>query len=115
LSSFVLLAAAGVEPAGKVVIGTVKGNLHDIGKNLVAAMLEGGGYEVIDIGVNADPEKFVVAVKQPGARIVAMSALLTATMPAMRTAVDALKEDGIRDKVKVIIGGRPSLRSMQRK
>jgi len=103
-----LLAAGGVEPAGKVVIGTVKGDLHDIGKNLVAAMLEGGGYEVIDLGVNADPEKFVTAVKQSNARIVAMSALLTTTMPAMKTTIEALKQGGVRDKVKIMIGGAPT-------
>jgi 5-methyltetrahydrofolate--homocysteine methyltransferase len=103
-----LLVAGGVEPTGKVVIGTVKGDLHDIGKNLVAAMLEGGGYEVIDIGVNADPEKFVEAVKQSGARIVAMSALLTTTMPAMKTTIDALKQGGVRDNIKIMIGGAPT-------
>ena len=103
-----LLAASGVEPAGRVVIGTVKGDLHDIGKNLVAAMLEGGGYEVIDIGVNADPEKFVEAVKSSNARIVAMSALLTTTMPAMKTTIEALKAGGVRNQVKVMIGGAPT-------
>lgn len=103
-----LLVAGGVEPAGKVVIGTVKGDLHDIGKNLVAALLEGGGYEVLDIGVNADPEKFVEAVRQSGARIVAMSALLTTTMPAMKTTIEALKQSGVRDQVKVMIGGAPT-------
>ncbi len=102
------MVAGGVEPAGKVVIGTVKGDLHDLGKNLVAAMLEGGGYEVIDIGVNADPEKFVTAVKESGARVVAMSALLTTTMPAMRTTIDALKQGGVRERIKVMIGGAPT-------
>ncbi len=102
-----LLAAGGVEPVGRIAIGTVKGDLHDIGKNLVAAMLEGGGYEVIDLGVNVDPAKFVAAVKDKNARIVALSALLTTTMPAMKTTIDALKQAGVRDQVKVMVGGAP--------
>jgi 5-methyltetrahydrofolate--homocysteine methyltransferase len=85
----------------------VKGDLHDIGKNLVAAMLEGGGYEVFDLGVNVSPEQFVAAVKEKGANIVAMSALLTTTMPSMKTTIEALKQSGVREKVKVIIGGAP--------
>ena len=102
-----LLAAGGVEPVGRVAIGTVKGDLHDIGKNLVAAMLEGGGYEVIDLGVNVDPQKFVRAVKEKNASIVALSALLTTTMPAMKTTIDALIAAGVRDQVKVMVGGAP--------
>ena len=102
-----LLVASGAQPVGRVAIGTVKGDLHDIGKNLVAAMLEGGGYEVIDLGVNVTPEQFVKAVKEKGANIVAMSALLTTTMPSMRTTVDALKSAGVRDQVKILIGGAP--------
>jgi len=102
-----LLAAGGVEPVGRVAIGTVKGDLHDIGKNLVGAMLEGGGYEVVDLGVNVDPAKFVAAVKEKNVRIVALSALLTTTMPAMKTTIDALKQAGVRDQVKVMIGGAP--------
>jgi 5-methyltetrahydrofolate--homocysteine methyltransferase len=102
-----LLAAGGVEPVGRVAIGTVKGDLHDIGKNLVAAMLEGGGYEVIDLGVNVDPAKFVAAVKDKNARIVAMSALLTTTMPAMKTTIEALVKAGLRDTVKIMVGGAP--------
>jgi 5-methyltetrahydrofolate--homocysteine methyltransferase len=102
-----LLAAGGVEPAGRVVIGTVKGDLHDIGKNLVAAMLEGGGYDVIDLGVNVDPAKFVRAVKEKGAGIVALSALLTTTMPAMKTTIEALAKAGLRDSVKIMVGGAP--------
>ncbi len=101
------LVASGVQPTGRVVVGTVKGDLHDIGKNLVAAMLEGGGYEVIDLGVNVTPEQFVAAVKDKGAQIVALSALLTTTMPAMKTTVDALKQAGVRDRVKVLVGGAP--------
>lgn len=102
-----LLVAGGVEPAGRVVIGTVKGDLHDIGKNLVAAMLEGGGYEIIDLGVNVDPAKFVAAVKEKKAGIVALSALLTTTMPAMKTTIDALTAAGLRGQVKVMVGGAP--------
>ncbi len=102
-----LLAAGGIEPTGRVAIGTVKGDLHDIGKNLVAAMLEGGGYEVIDLGVNVDPAKFVKAVKEKGARIIALSALLTTTMPAMKATIEALQKAGVRDQVKVMVGGAP--------
>jgi 5-methyltetrahydrofolate--homocysteine methyltransferase len=102
-----LLIASGAQPVARVALGTVKGDLHDIGKNLVAAMLEGGGYEVIDLGVNVDPEKFIAAVKEKGANIVAMSALLTTTMPSMKTTVDAIKLAGIRDQVKILVGGAP--------
>ncbi|MCS6777378.1 MAG: corrinoid protein [Chloroherpetonaceae bacterium] len=102
-----LLAVRGAEPAGKVVIGTVRGDLHDIGKNLVAAMLEGGGFEVIDLGVDVPPEKFVAAVREQGAQIVAMSALLTTTMPGMKTVIEALEQNGVRPKVKVMVGGAP--------
>ena len=105
-----LLVAAGAEPVGRVVVGTVKGDLHDIGKNLVAAMLEGGGFEVIDLGVNVSPEQFIQTVKEKNANIVAMSALLTTTMPSMKTTVDALKAAGVRDQVKVLIGGAPITR-----
>jgi 5-methyltetrahydrofolate--homocysteine methyltransferase len=101
------LVASGVQPAGRVVVGTVRGDLHDIGKNLVAAMLEGGGYEVVDLGVNVSPEQFVAAVKENGAQIVALSALLTTTMPAMKNTVDALKQAGVRNQVKVLVGGAP--------
>src|SRR5512144_698400 len=102
-----LLTARGDKPVGRVAIGTVKGDLHDIGKNLVASLLEGGGFEVIDLGVNVSPEKFIETIKQKNANIVAMSALLTTTMPAMRTTIDALKQAGVRDQVKVLIGGAP--------
>ena len=102
-----LLIASGSEPVGRVALGTVKGDLHDIGKNLVGAMLEGGGFEVLDLGVNVSPEQFIAAVKEKKANIVAMSALLTTTMPAMKTTIDALKEAGVRDQVKVLIGGAP--------
>ena len=102
-----LLAARGDEPVGRVAIGTVKGDLHDIGKNLVAAMLEGGGFEVIDLGVNVEPEKFIAAVKEKKANVVAMSALLTTTMPSMKTTIEALKQSGVREQVKVLVGGAP--------
>ena len=102
-----LLVASGTQPVARVALGTVKGDLHDIGKNLVAAMLGGGGYEVIDLGVNVTPEQFIAAVKEKGANIIAMSALLTTTMPSMKTTVDALKQAGVRDQVKVLIGGAP--------
>ncbi|MCL5098144.1 MAG: corrinoid protein [Candidatus Omnitrophica bacterium] len=102
-----LLAARGAEPVGRVVIGTVKGDLHDIGKNLVAAMLEGGGFEVNDLGVDVPPEKFVAMAQEKRASLVALSALLTTTMPSMRATLEAFKQAGIRDKVKVMIGGAP--------
>ncbi len=102
-----LLAAKGAEPVAKVVIGTVRGDLHDIGKNLVAAMLEGGGFEVIDLGVDVSPEKFVAAIKEHNAQIVAMSALLTTTMPGMKSIIDTLSSEGVRGSVKVMIGGAP--------
>jgi 5-methyltetrahydrofolate--homocysteine methyltransferase len=102
-----LLAATGAKPAGRVAIGTVKGDLHDIGKNLVASMLEGGGFEVVDLGVDVSPDKFVGAVKDKGVNVVALSALLTTTMPAMKVIIDNLKQAGVRDKVKVIVGGAP--------
>ncbi len=102
-----LLAARGDQPVGRVVIGTVKGDLHDIGKNLVASLLEGGGFEVIDLGVNVPPEKFIQTINEKQANIVAMSALLTTTMPAMRSTIDAMKQAGVREKVKVLIGGAP--------
>ncbi len=102
-----LLAASGAQPAGKVIIGTVKGDLHDIGKNLVAAMLEGAGFEVTDLGTDVSPEKFVEAVSTKNANIVCLSALLTVTMPAMKTTLEALRSAGVRDRVKVMIGGAP--------
>ena len=102
-----LLAASGVEPAGRVVIGTVKGDLHDIGKNLVASMLEGGGFEVHDLGADVSPEKFIEAARGHQADIVALSALLTVTMPAMKTTVDAFVRAGLRNSVRIIVGGAP--------
>jgi 5-methyltetrahydrofolate--homocysteine methyltransferase len=99
------LVKAGVEPVGKLLIGTVQGDLHDIGKNLVAMMLKGAGFEVIDMGVDVEPEKFVEQVKAANAQLVGMSALLTTTMPGMEKTIKALKDSGI--PVKVMIGGAP--------
>ena len=102
-----LLAAAGVEAIGKVCIGTVKGDLHDIGKNLVKMMLEGKGFEVIDLGTDVAPETFVETAKNEGCQIICCSALLTTTMGAMKEVVDAAIAAGIRDKVKIMVGGAP--------
>lgn len=102
-----LLIQSGIPSRGKVVIGTVKGDLHDIGKNLVAAMLEGGGFEVFDLGVNVSPERFIATIQEQDAQIVAMSALLTTTMPSMKLTIEEFKKAGLREKVKVMIGGAP--------
>ena len=96
-----------VPTEGKIVMGTVNGDLHDIGKNLVSMMLEGAGFEVIDLGVDVEPEKFVETVREENPDALGMSALLTTTMPSMQRTIDALKNAGLRDKVKVIIGGAP--------
>jgi len=101
------LVETGVKNIGKVAIGTVKGDLHDIGKNLVKMMLEGGGFEVIDLGTDVSVEKFVEAVKEHQPNIIGMSALLTTTMVNMPEVIKALKAAGLRDKVKVMIGGAP--------
>jgi 5-methyltetrahydrofolate--homocysteine methyltransferase len=101
------LVAADVKSSGKVIAGTVKGDLHDIGKNLVCMMLEGAAFEIVDLGSDVSPEKFVEAVRTSGADIVALSALLTTTMPNMKVTIDALKAAGLRDKVKVMVGGAP--------
>jgi len=105
-----LLAARGHEPSGRVVIGTVKGDLHDIGKNIVGSMLEGGGFEVIDLGADVGPEKFVEAILRSNANFVCLSALLTVTMPSMKTTIEALKKAGVRERVKVLVGGAPVTR-----
>jgi 5-methyltetrahydrofolate--homocysteine methyltransferase len=101
------LVDADIQPLGLVVIGTVKGDLHDIGKNLVSMMLEGAGFQVLDLGADVAPETFVSAVKEHQPAIIAMSALLTTTMGSMKTTINALTEAGIRERVKVIIGGAP--------
>src|ERR1035438_5790506 len=102
-----LMVASGQKMSARVVIGTVKGDLHDIGKNIVASMLEGSGFEVIDLGADVSPEAFVAAVEQRQPQFVCMSALLTVTMPAMKTTIDALMTAGVRTQVKVLIGGAP--------
>jgi methylmalonyl-CoA mutase cobalamin-binding domain/chain len=102
-----LLAETGAKPIGKVVIGTVKGDIHDIGKNLVAMMLEGAGFEVVDLGINTDADKFLAAIETEQPDILGMSALLTTTMPYMKVVVDTLKEKGMRDDYIVLVGGAP--------
>ena len=102
-----LLVKSGVKPIGKVVIGTVKGDLHDIGKNLVVMSLEGAGFEVIDLGIDVSPAKFIDAIKQHKPQVVGMSALLTTTMLSMKDTIEAIKSAGLRDKVKIMIGVAP--------
>ena len=101
-----LLVAAGTMTGPKVVFGTVKGDLHDIGKNLVIMMLEGAGYQVTDLGVDVPPDRFIAAVKD-GAQLVGMSAMLTTTMPSMKVTIDALKAAGVRETIKIMVGGAP--------
>ena len=101
------LAETGVEPVAKVAIGTVRGDLHDIGKNLVAMMMEGAGFEIVDLGVDVKPEQFVQTVKERDTMLVCLSALLTTTMPAMKDTIEALREAGLRNGVTVMVGGAP--------
>ena len=102
-----LLAETGVEPIGKMVIGTVKGDIHDIGKNLVGMMMEGAGFEVIDLGINNPVEKYLAAMEEHKPDILGMSALLTTTMPYMKVVIDTMKEKGMRDDYVVLVGGAP--------
>jgi corrinoid protein of di/trimethylamine methyltransferase len=102
-----LLAESDAAGAGKYLIGTVEGDLHDIGKNLVKMMLEGGGFETVDLGKDVSPETFVAAIREHQPNILGLSALLTTTMPAMQTTIEALEEAGLRDSVKIMIGGAP--------
>ena len=102
-----ILAASGVEPIGTVIMGTVQGDLHDIGKNLCIMMLRGGGFRVINLGVNTSPAEFLDAVRSSNARLVGMSALLTTTMPNMAKTVEAFKDAGLRDEVRFMVGGAP--------
>ncbi len=102
-----LLLGQAIEPAGRVVVATVQGDLHDIGKNLVATMLEGGGFQIVDIGTDVSPDKLVDAVQAHQPQIVALSALLTTTLPSMKRMIDRLVQDGLRAGVKVMIGGAP--------
>lgn len=101
------LVEVGNEPLGKAVIGTVKGDLHDIGKNLVAMMLKGAGFEIIDVGTDVDAETFIAKAEEVNADVICMSALLTTTMPYMQDVINALKEKGLRDKYVVMVGGAP--------
>jgi 5-methyltetrahydrofolate--homocysteine methyltransferase len=101
------LVQSSVKAAGRVVVGTVKGDLHDIGKNLVAMMLEGAGFEVIDLGTDVPPERFVAEVQSGNVDLISLSALLTTTMPSMADTIQALQAAGLRDKVKVMVGGSP--------
>ena len=101
------LVQANFKPVAKIAAGTVKGDLHDIGKNLVCMMLEGASFEIVDLGTDVSPERFVAAVKEQGVDMIAMSALLTTTMPHMKLTVEALKAAGVRDQVKVLVGGAP--------
>jgi len=105
------LAESGVKAKGTAVVGTVKGDLHDIGKNLVCMMLEGAGFEVVDVGVNVEPDTFVSEIQKNDADIVGMSALLTTTMGAMQTNIEAFKEAGVYDNVKILVGGAPVTQS----
>ncbi|MCH2628222.1 MAG: corrinoid protein [Acidimicrobiales bacterium] len=102
-----LLAETGAEPVGKVVVGTVKGDIHDIGKNLVAMMLEGAGFEVIDLGINTDVDEYLAALEEHKPDIFGMSALLTTTMPYMKVVIDTMAEQGIRDDYIILVGGAP--------
>lgn len=102
-----LLAETGAKPVGKMVIGTVKGDIHDIGKNLVGMMMEGAGFEVVDLGINTDADTYIEALKRERPDILGMSALLTTTMPYMKVVIDTLKEQGIRDDYIVMVGGAP--------
>jgi len=102
-----LLVEQGARSAGRVVVGTVQGDLHDIGKNIVAAMLEGAGFDVIDLGANVAPQKFVDTILERSPQLVCLSALLTVTMPSMKTTIEALRAAGVRDSVKVLVGGAP--------
>jgi 5-methyltetrahydrofolate--homocysteine methyltransferase len=102
-----LLAETGAKPVGKMVIGTVKGDIHDIGKNLVAMMMEGAGFDVVNLGINTDVDKFMAAIEEHKPNIVGMSALLTTTMPYMKVVIDAMVEQGIRDDYVVMVGGAP--------
>lgn len=102
-----LLAEGDVKAAGKVIIGTVKGDMHDIGKNLVAMMLESAGFDVYNLGTDVSPERFLEELKEKGANMLCLSALLTTTMPMMTATIKAVKEGGIRDQVKIMIGGAP--------
>jgi len=105
------LIKSGAKSSGRFAVGTVKGDVHDIGKNLVAMMMEGAGFEIIDLGTDVSPEQFVDAAKNKGVQVIGMSSLLTTTMPVMRVTIEALKIAGLKDKIKTIIGGAPVTQS----
>ncbi len=109
-----LLVNAGIQPLAKVALGTVQGDIHDIGKNLVAMMMEGAGFEVMDMGVNVPPERYVQAARE-GAQVIGLSGLLTTTIPAMSVVIQALEEAGLRSQVKVIVGGAPVTEAFAKK
>lgn len=102
-----LLAETDMKPVGTVILGTVKGDMHDIGKNLVKMMLQGAGFEVVDLGTDVAPERFIQAIQEYGAKLVGLSALLTTTMNSMRLTIEAIEQSGLRDKVKIMVGGAP--------
>ncbi|NQS90031.1 corrinoid protein [Patescibacteria group bacterium] len=106
-----ILIKKDIKSAGIVVLGTARGDLHDIGKNLVGMMMEGAGFEIVDLGVDVSPEKFVEAAKEKGANIIGVSALLTTTMPGMKDVVQVLKESGLKEEIKVMVGGAPVTQS----
>ena len=108
------LVESDVKPTGTMVVGTVKGDLHDIGKNLVAMMVEGAGFEIVDLGTNVSPEQFVAAIRDAKANLVGLSALLTTTLPMMKDTIKAIEEAGLRDQVKIIIGGAPTTPELAR-
>ncbi|GIS86258.1 MAG: 5-methyltetrahydrofolate--homocysteine methyltransferase [Woeseia sp.] len=109
-----ILSASGIEPIARMVIGTVKGDIHDIGKNLVGMMMEGAGVEVFNLGINTDVDEFINALEEHNATILGMSALLTTTMPYMKVVIDELKQRGLRDKYIIMVGGAPSMMNLQR-
>jgi len=102
-----LLAETDIKPIGTVILGTVKGDMHDIGKNLVKMMLQGAGFEVVDLGTDVAPEKFIQAIQEHNAKLVGLSALLTTTMQSMRLTIEAIEQSGLRNKVKIMVGGAP--------
>jgi methylmalonyl-CoA mutase cobalamin-binding domain/chain len=102
-----ILSDTGAKPVGKMVIGTVKGDIHDIGKNLVGMMMEGAGFEVVDLGINVEADTYIAAIEEHKANILGMSALLTTTMPYMKVVIDMMKDRGIRDDYIVLVGGAP--------
>jgi methylmalonyl-CoA mutase cobalamin-binding domain/chain len=110
-----LLKNADIKPRGKVIMGTVYGDIHDIGKDLVKSILEGSGYEVIDVGTNVNPEKFIEAVKSTNSKLLGLSCLLTVSFESIKKTIDAIKDAGLRDKIKIMIGGAPTSEMVKEK